>query len=135
MERWMSPIFADYDLCDALLTVLAIFFTVIWIWILITVLVDLFRDHELSGWAKAAWVLFLVFLPVITVLIYLIARGAGMRDRAIAEQRHMQQQTDQYIRSVASNSPVDELRKLDELRASGAISPEEFERLKARALA
>jgi ABC-type multidrug transport system fused ATPase/permease subunit len=132
----MSPIFADYDLGDALLTVLAIFFTVIWIWVLITVLVDLFRDHELSGWAKAVWVFFLVFLPVITVLIYLIARGDGMRERAMREQRHVQQATDEYIRSVASSgSPVDELHKLDQLRASGAISQEEFERLKARALA
>jgi len=86
----MSPIFADYDLGDALLTTLAIFFFVIWIWILITVLVDLFRDHELSGWWKAVWVFFLVFLPVITVLIYLIARGDGMRTRAVDEQKHMQ---------------------------------------------
>lgn len=131
----MPPIFADYNLGDALLTVLSIFFIVIWIWILITVLVDLFRDHELSGWAKAAWVFFLVFLPVITVLIYLIARGSGMRDRAMAEQRHMQQATDEYIRSVAGSSPVEELHKLDELRARGAISQEEFDRLKSRVLA
>src|SRR5690348_3088387 len=101
----MTPVFADYNLGDALLTVLGIFFVVIWIWILITVLVDLFRDHELSGWAKAAWVFFLVFLPVITVLIYLIARGSGMRERALTEQRQMQQQTDAYIREVAHNSP------------------------------
>jgi uncharacterized small protein (DUF1192 family) len=128
----MTPIFADYGLGDALLTVLSIFFIVIWIWILITVLVDLFRDHELSGWWKAIWVFFLVFLPVITVLIYLIARGNGMRDRAIAEQKHLQQAQQEYIRSVASSSPVDELHRLDELRARGAISQEEFERLKAR---
>ncbi len=131
----MSPIFANYNLGDALLTVLSIFFVVIWIWILITVLIDLFRDHELSGWWKAVWVFFLVFLPVITVLIYLIARGGGMRDRALAEQQHMQQATDQYIRSVASSSRVDELHKLDELRARGTISQEEFDRLKARVLA
>lgn len=131
----MSPIFAAYNLGDALLTVLSIFFIVIWIWILITVLVDLFRDHELSGWAKAVWVFFLVFLPVITVLIYLIARGGGMRERALAEQRQMQQATDQYIRSVAGSSPVEELHRLDELRARGAISQEEFERLKSRVLA
>jgi len=131
----MSPIIADYDLGDALLTTLAIFFFVIWIWILITVLVDLFRDHELSGWAKAVWVFFLVFLPVITVLIYLIARGNGMRDRAITEQKHMQQASEEYIRSVAGSSPVDQLHRLDELRARGAISQEEFERLKARVLA
>ena len=130
----MTPIIADYGLGDALLTVLSIFFIVIWIWILITVLVDLFRDHELSGWLKAVWVFFLVFLPVITVLIYLIARGNGMRDRAIAEQKHLQEAQQEYIRSVASSSPVDELHKLDELRARGAISQEEFERLKARVL-
>jgi hypothetical protein len=131
----MSPIFADYSLGDALLTVLSIFFVVIWIWILITVLIDLFRDHELSGWWKAVWVFFLVFLPVITVLIYLIARGGGMRDRAIAEQRQMKEASDDYIRSVAGGSPVDELHKLDALRARGAITQDEFERLKARVLA
>jgi uncharacterized small protein (DUF1192 family) len=131
----MSPVFASYNLGDALLTVLSIFFIVIWIWILITVLIDLFRDHELSGWWKAVWVFFLVFLPIITVLIYLIARGGGMRDRAIAEQRHMREASDEYIRSVAGSSPVDQLHRLDELRARGAISQEEFERLKARVLA
>jgi len=131
----MSPILASYNLGDALLTVLSIFFIVIWIWILITVLIDLFRDHELSGWWKAVWVFFLVFLPVITVLIYLIARGGGMRDRAIAEQKHAQQATNEYIRSVAGSSPVDQLHRLDELRARGAISQEEFDRLKARVLA
>ncbi|HEV7775182.1 MAG TPA: SHOCT domain-containing protein [Conexibacter sp.] len=131
----MTPIFADYGLGEALLTVLSIFFIVIWIWILITVLIDLFRDHELSGWLKAVWVFFLVFLPVITVLIYLIARGGGMRDRAIAEQKQMKEASDDYIRSVAGASPVDELHKLDALRERGAISQEEFERLKAKVLA
>jgi Short C-terminal domain/Phospholipase_D-nuclease N-terminal len=128
----MTPIFADYGLGEALLTVLSIFFIVVWIWILITVLIDLFRDHELSGWLKAVWVFFLVFLPIITVLVYLIVRGSGMRERAIAEQRHMQEATDQYIRSVSSSSPVDELHKLNDLRERGAISQDEFERLKAK---
>ena len=131
----MTPIIADFGLGEALLVVLEIFFIVIWIWILITVLIDLFRDHELSGWWKAVWVFFLVFLPVITVLIYLIARGGGMRERAIAEQKHVQQASDEYIRSVAGSSPVDQLHRLDELRARGAITPEEFERMKARVLA
>jgi ABC-type multidrug transport system fused ATPase/permease subunit len=135
LEARMTPVFADFGLGEALLVVLEIFFVVIWIWILITVLIDLFRDHELSGGWKAVWVFFLVFLPVITVLIYLIARGGGMRDRAIAEQKHMQQAQQEYIRSVAGSSPVDELHKLDELRARGTISQEEFERLKARVLA
>jgi Short C-terminal domain/Phospholipase_D-nuclease N-terminal len=131
----MPPIFADFSLGDALLVALEIFFFVIWIWILITVLVDLFRDHELSGWAKAVWVFFLVFVPVIAVLIYLIVRGDGMRQRAIEEQKHMQQASQEYIRAVAGSSPVDQLHRLDELRARGAISQEEFERLKARVLA
>jgi len=130
----MSFIFADFSLGDALLVTLEIFLLAIWIWILITVLVDLFRDHELSGWAKAAWVLFLIILPFLGVLIYLIARGDGMRQRAIEEQRHMQQASDEYIRSVAGASPVDQLHRLDELRARGAISQEEFEALKTRVL-
>jgi membrane protein implicated in regulation of membrane protease activity len=131
----MNPILADYTLGDALLTVLAIFFIVIWIWILIAILVDLFRDHELSGWWKAVWVLFLVFVPVITVLIYLIARGSGMRERALAQQRELQQETDQYIRTVAASSPADELHKLADLRERGAISPDEYERMKAKLVA
>jgi len=130
----MPLVLADYDLGDALLTVLSIFFVVIWIWVLITVLVDVFRDHELSGGLKAVWVFFLIFLPVITVLIYLIARGGGMRERAIAEQQQVQKATDEYIRSVAG-SPADELSKLHDLRQKGAISPDEYERLKAKALA
>ncbi|HYV17220.1 MAG TPA: SHOCT domain-containing protein [Conexibacter sp.] len=127
----MTPILADYDLGDGLLTVLALFFLVIWVWILITILIDLFRDHELSGWWKAVWLLFLLFVPVIAVLIYLIARGGGMRERALAEQAEAQKATDQYIRSVAS-SPVDELHKLADLRDRGAITPEEYERMKAK---
>ena len=130
----MNPVFADYGLGEALLTVLSIFFVVVWIWVLITVLVDVFRDQELSGGLKAVWVFFLVFLPVITVLIYLIVRGGGMRERALAEQQQAQRATDEYIRSVAA-SPVDELHKLHDLREKGAISPEEYERLKAKVLA
>ncbi|HEX7290745.1 MAG TPA: SHOCT domain-containing protein [Conexibacter sp.] len=131
----MSPIFADFSLGDALLVTLEIFFLVIWIWILITVLVDLFRDHELSGWAKAVWVFFLIVLPFLGVLIYLIVRGDGMRHRAVEEQRHMQQASEEYIRSVAGSSPVDQLHRLDELRARGTITQDEFERLKASVLA
>jgi len=137
----MTPLFADYGLGDALLTVLAIFFVVIWIWVLITVLVDLFRDHELSGWWKAVWVLFLIFVPVITVLIYLIARGDGMRRRALREQQEVRQASDEYIRSVAATSGtaepsrVDELRKLADLREQGAISEQEYERLKTQVMA
>lgn len=123
---------ADYGLGEALMTVVAVFLFVAWIWILITILADLFRDHELSGWWKAVWVLFLVFLPFLTALVYLIVRGNGMRDRAIAQQAEIQKATNQYIREVAATSPADELAKLVELREKGAISAEEFESMKAK---
>ena len=124
---------AAFELGDALLTTLAIFFFVIWIWILITILMDLFRDHEVSGWAKAAWVFFLVFFPFITALVYLIVRGPGMRQRAIAEQVEAKKQFDQYVQqTAAASSPVDELKKLDEMKKSGSISDEDYEKMKAR---
>jgi hypothetical protein len=126
---------ADFGLGEALLLALEIFFFVIWIWILITILTDLFRDHELSGWAKAAWVLFLVFIPFLAALVYLIARGAGMRDRTIKAQAEAKQHMDAYIREQAGSSPADELHKLNDLKEKGAISSEEFEKAKARLLA
>ncbi len=127
--------FADINLGEALLLALEIFFFVIWIWILITILTDLFRDHELSGWGKAAWVLFLVFIPFLTALIYLIARGSGMRDRTIKAQAEAKQHMDSYIREQAHVSPADELHKLNELKEKGAISAEEFDKAKAKLLA
>jgi hypothetical protein len=126
---------ADIDLGEALLLALEIFFFVIWIWILITILNDLFRDHELSGWAKAVWVLFLVFIPFITALIYLIARGEGMRERAVRAQADAKQHMDAYIREQAHASPADELHKLQDLKEKGALSAEEFDRAKAKLLA
>ncbi len=127
--------FADINLGEALLLAFEIFFFVIWIWILITILSDLFRDHELSGWAKATWVLFLVFIPFLTALIYLIARGSGMRDRTIKAQAEAKQHMDAYIREQAHVSPADELHKLNDLKEKGALSPEEFEKAKAKLLA
>src|SRR3954449_7173692 len=99
-------VLADYDLGDALVTVLSIFFIIIWIWILITILSDLFRDHELSGWWKAVWVLFLVLIPMVTALICLIVRGQGMRERAIKEQADARKHFESYVRETASTSPV-----------------------------
>ncbi|MDX6582428.1 MAG: hypothetical protein QOI10_1612 [Solirubrobacterales bacterium] len=122
---------ADFGLGEALLTVLSIFFFVIWIWILITILSDLFADHEVSGWGKAAWVFFLVFVPFVTALIYLGVRGSGMRDRAIKRQQEAQAQVDQYIRETAG-SPADELHKLSDLHEKGTISDAEFEKMKAK---
>ena len=128
--------FADINLGEALLLALEIFFFVIWIWILITILTDLFRDHELSGWWKAVWVIFLVLIPFLTALVYLIARGNGMRDRTIKAQAEAKQHFDAYVRQQAhAGSPADELHKLNELKEKGAISAEEFDRAKARLLA
>jgi len=122
---------ADFGLGEALLTVLSVFFFVIWIWILITILSDLFRDHEVSGPGKAVWVFFLVFVPFLSALIYLVVRGGGMRERALAAEAEARQQVDSYIREAAS-SPADELSKLADLHEKGTITDEEFERMKAR---
>jgi hypothetical protein len=110
---------------------------VIFIWILITIISDLFRDQDTSGWKKAAWVFFLIFLPFITALIYLIARGDGMRERAVKEQADAKRQFDEYVRQTAGggSSGVDELAKLVELKDRGAISDAEFEQAKAKLLA
>lgn len=127
---------ANISFGEILLVALEIFFFVIWIWILITILSDLFRDHELSGWAKAAWVLFLVFIPFLTALIYLIARGEGMRDRTIKAQADAKKHFDEYVRQQAhAASPADELHKLAELKDKGALSQEEFDRAKQKLLA
>jgi hypothetical protein len=126
---------ADISLGELLLLTLEIFFFVVWIWILITILSDLFRDHELSGWAKAAWVLFLVFIPFLTALIYLIARGEGMRDRTIKAQAEAKHHMDSYIQQQAHSTPADELHKLNELKEKGALSAEEFDKAKAKLLA
>ena len=127
---------ANISFGELLLIVAEIFLFVIWIWILVYILTDLFRDHELSGWWKAVWVLFLVFIPFLTALIYLIARGHGMRDRTIKAQAEAKQQFDDYVRTQAqAASPADELHKLQELREKGALSDAEFEQAKAKLLA
>jgi hypothetical protein len=127
---------ADISFGEILLVALEIFFFVIWIWILITILSDLFRDHEISGWVKAAWVLFLVFIPFLTALIYLIARGEGMRDRSIKAQADAKKHFDEYVRQQAhGTSPADELHKLADLKDKGALSQEEFDRAKQKLLA
>lgn len=125
---------ADYQPGDGILTALAIGFFIIWVWIVITILMDLFRDHELSGWGKAAWCLFIIVLPVLASLIYLIFRGSGMRERAIKEQQDAQQRFDEYVRETAATSSVDQIEKLDRLRQSGAVSDEEYAKLKSDVL-
>jgi putative oligomerization/nucleic acid binding protein/phospholipase D-like protein len=125
---------ADITFGELLLVVVEIFLFVVWIWILFTIITDLFRDHEMSGWAKALWILFLVFIPFLTGLVYLIVRGSGMRDRAIKAQTDAKQHFDEYVREQAHASPADELHKLNELREKGALSQAEFDQAKAKLL-
>jgi hypothetical protein len=125
---------ADISFGELLLLVAEVFIFVVWIWILFTIITDLFRDHEMSGWAKGLWILFLVFIPYLTGLIYLIARGSGMRDRAIKAQTDAKAHFDEYVREQAHASPADELHKLNDLREKGALSQEEFDRAKAKLL-
>jgi Short C-terminal domain/Phospholipase_D-nuclease N-terminal len=127
---------ADVSFGELLLIALEVFFFVIWIWILITILSDLFRDHELGGGAKAAWVLFLVLIPFLASLIYLIARGNGMRDRTIKAQADAKKHFDEYVREQAgASSSAEELHKLSELKAKGDLSQQEFDQAKAKLLA
>jgi UPF0716 family protein affecting phage T7 exclusion len=113
------------------------FFLVMYLMILFHIIADLFRDKDLSGWLKALWVIFLIIFPFLAALIYLIARGRGMAERQAGEMRKAQAATDQYIKSVASqgSSPADQIASAKSLLDSGAITQQEFEQLKAKALA
>ena len=131
----MIPL-AEYTFGQGLLTVLAVFVFMAWILVLATILGDLFRDHQTSGWTKALWVLFLLFLPFLAAIIYLIARGDGMRERAVKQQQESQKNLDAYIQQAAGGSSVaGEIERLAKLRDDGTISAEEFERQKAKLLA
>jgi ABC-type multidrug transport system fused ATPase/permease subunit len=127
---------ADYTFGQGLLTVLEIFVFAAWLMVLFTIVGDLFRDHGMSGWGKAAWIIFLIFLPFLGTLIYLIARGSGMRERAVAHQQELQKQLDTYVQQTAgSGSAADELTKLAKLHDDRKLSDEEFERAKAKIVA
>jgi hypothetical protein len=131
----MTMPLADISFGEGLLFIFEFFLLFAWIWILISIIGDLFRDHELSGVAKAVWVFFLVFLPFLGVLLYLIVRGGGMRDRTIKAQVDAKKEFDSYVREQAhAGSPADELHKLAELKDNGALSAEEFDRAKSKLL-
>ena len=125
---------ADYPFLDVFWTMLIFFFWVIWIWILVTVLIDVFRRRDISGWGKAAWALFVIVLPYLGVFVYLISQGKGMAERRADELRASQASFDDYVRDVSGGS-ADEIAKAKELLDSGAIDQAEFEQLKSRALA
>jgi len=126
----------SYPILGAFWTIFMIFLWVIWFWILITIFIDLFRSHDLSGWVKALWFIFILLLPLIGVLVYLIARGGKMHEHAVRDAQAQEQQFRSYVQDVASSqSPADQLAKLADLRDRGVITAEEFDREKAKILA
>jgi hypothetical protein len=126
----------DYPILDVFWTILIFFLWVAWFWILITVFVDLFRSRDLSGWAKALWFVFVLFIPLVGVLVYLIARGPKMHEHAAREAELQDQQFRRYVQDAAgSQGSADQLAKLADLRDRGVITPDEFDREKAKILA
>jgi hypothetical protein len=126
---------ADYPFLDVFWSMLIFFCWVIWIWVVITVLIDVFRRDDISGWIKAIWVIFVVILPWLGVLIYLIVEHRGMQERSVRQAREQKQAFDSYVRDAAGGGSAGEIAKAKELLDSGAITQSEFEQLKARALA
>ena len=124
---------ADYPFLDVLWTMILFFAWVAWIWIAITVFVDIFRRHDIGGFAKAAWVVFVIVLPFLGVLIYLIAQHDGMRERSVKQAQAQQAAFDQYVRETAGGSAA-EIAKAKELLDAGTISQAEFDAIKAKAV-
>ena len=126
----------SYPLLGAFWTIFEIFLWVIWIWILIYVFIDIFRSRDLSGWGKALWFLFVLLIPLIGVLVYLIVRGSSMQDRARQEAQQQDQAFRAYVQDAAgAPNTADQLAKLADLRDRGVITADEFEREKAKVLA
>jgi hypothetical protein len=130
------PIAADYPFLDVLWTMIIFFTWVVWIWIMVVILTDVFRRRDVSGWGKALWVIFLIVLPFLGALVYLIAQHDGMAQRQVDAARGQKEQMDEYVRSVASSGgAAAEIDKAKQLLDSGAINQTEFDALKAKALA
>jgi uncharacterized membrane protein YcjF (UPF0283 family) len=130
------PLASDFGTGQVFLSLLYFFLFFIWIWLLIVVFSDIFRSHDLSGWAKAAWVIGIIILPYVGVLLYLIVRGHKMAEHAQAAAQAQDAAARQYIQQAAGTTPstADELQRLADLKAQGVISDAEFEAAKAKAL-
>jgi ABC-type multidrug transport system fused ATPase/permease subunit len=125
----------QYPLLDIFWTMLEIFFFVIWIYLLFIVFVDIFRSHDMGGFAKALWVIFIIILPFLGVFVYLIARGGKMHERAAAAAQAQQKAFDSYVQQAAgAGSAADQLSKLAELKDKGTITEAEFAAEKAKIL-
>ena len=125
---------ADYPFLDILWTMIIFFTWVVWIWIMIVILTDVFRRHDINGWIKALWVVFLIILPFLGALIYLIAEHDGMAQRSAKHAERQQAQFDDYVKGVTGGTAA-EIEKAKQLLDSGAITQEEFDAIKAKALA
>ena len=128
----------NYPLLNVFWTILEVFLWVIWFWVLITVFIDIFRSSDLSGGARALWFLFVLIIPLIGVLVYLIARGGSMHERAVRQVQQEDAEARRYIQQAAAESPAstaDQLAKLADLRDRHVISEAEFDREKAKVLA
>ena len=124
----------DYPFLNILWTMIIFFAWVIWIWIAITVIIDIFRRRDIGGWCKALWIVFVIVVPFLGVLIYLIVEHDGMADRSAKQAEAQQQQFDQYVRDTAGGS-ASEIAKAKELLDSGAINQAEYDQIKQKALA
>ena len=131
------PIAADYPFLDVLWTMIIFFCWVVWIWMMVVILGDVFRRRDIGGWTKAAWVVFMIVLPFLGVLVYLIAQHDGMAQRNMESAQATQKEIDDRIRSVASTEggAASEIEKAMKLRDAGAITDAEFEEIKSKTLA
>lgn len=125
---------ADYPFLEVFWTIVVFFAWVVWIWIAVTVLVDVFRRADIGGWHKAAWVVFVIVAPFLGVLVYLIVQHEGMRERTAAQQQAQKQAFDQYVREAAGG-PAAEIAKAKELLDAGTITQAEFDAIKVKATA
>ena len=126
----------SYPLLEVFWTMLIFFAFVVWIWILFTVLADIFRRHDTSGFAKVLWIIFIIIVPYFGVFVYLIAEHTGMTERSIKQQEAAEAQAAQYVRSVAGQSdPTEQIAKAKQLLDNGTITQAEFDQMKQKALA
>ncbi|HTQ68775.1 MAG TPA: SHOCT domain-containing protein [Solirubrobacteraceae bacterium] len=126
----------SYPLLEVFWTMLIFFAFFIWIWLLITVFMDIFRRQDIGGWGKTGWIIFVIILPYLGVFVYLIAEHKGMTERSVKDQQEAQSQMDSYVRSVAgANDPASQIASAKELLDKGAITQSEFDAIKQKALA
>ena len=129
------PIAADYPFIDVLWSMIIFFCWVVWIWMMIVILSDVFRRRDIGGWSKALWIVFLIVLPFLGVLVYLIAQHDGMAERSAQQARGQKEEFDQYVQSVAGGGAASEIERAKSLLDSGAITQPEYEAIKQKALA